>query len=202
MWIINPRLPPSADTGSNSSGTRRSSSNTTFSCLTSLMHGPLPGGSFQLTYCGSSDARPNRMGIATFIFLPEKEKEKIPKYPFSEARTRLERPEWWVMEAVRLKVSRYIYCHRQSVSVIGDSLSRLDGKKIWKHYERTLPWEGSGGVRCDRGSQSFWRDKKRNNGVRQTCYLDMSSIVTCFPCKEPYMKLCGVRQRSCVDRSL
>lgn len=40
------------------------------------------------------------------------------------------------MEAVRLKVSRYIYCHRQSVSVIGDSLSRLDGKKIWKHYAR------------------------------------------------------------------
>lgn len=75
MWIINPRLPPSADTGSNSSGTRRSSSNTTFSCLTSLMHGPLPGGSFQLTYCGSSDARPNRMGIATFIFLPEKKKK-------------------------------------------------------------------------------------------------------------------------------
>lgn len=102
------------------------------------------------------------------------------------------------MEAVRLKVSRYIYCHRQSVSVIGDSLSRLDGKKIWKHCERTFPWEGSGGVRCDRESQSFWRDKKRNNGVRQTCYLDMSSIVTCFLCKEPYMKLCGVRQRSCV----
>lgn len=77
------------------------------------------------------------------------------------------------MEAVRLKVSRYIYCHRQSVSVIGDSLSRLDGKKIWKHYVRTLPKEGSGGVRCDRGSQSFWRGKRRNNGVRQTCYLDM-----------------------------
>lgn len=59
------------------------------------------------------------------LYLPT----KIPRYPFSEAQTGLERPEWWVMEAVRLKVSRYIYCHRQSVSVIGDSLSPLDGKK-------------------------------------------------------------------------
>lgn len=89
--------------------------------------------------------------------LPEDRKnKKILKYPFSETRARLQRPEWWVMEAVRLKVSRYIYCHQQSVSVIGDSLSRLDGKKIWKHYARTLPREGSGGVRCDRGAQNFW----------------------------------------------
>lgn len=35
------------------------------------------------------------------------------------------------MESVqmRLKVSRYIYCHQRSVSVIGDSLSPLDGNK-------------------------------------------------------------------------
>lgn len=59
------------------------------------------------------------------LYLPT----KIPRYPFSEAQTGLGSPEWWVMEAVRLKVSRYIYCHRQSVSVIGDSLSPLDGKK-------------------------------------------------------------------------
>lgn len=61
------------------------------------------------------------------------------------------------MEAVRLKVSRYIYCHRQSVSVIGDSLSRPDGEKIWKQYEETLPREGG----CDWGSHRFSRDEKR-----------------------------------------
>ena len=54
---------------------------------------------------------------------------KIPRYPFSALRNGLER--CWVMEAVqmRLKVSRYIYCHQRSVSVIGDSLSPLDGNK-------------------------------------------------------------------------
>lgn len=92
----------------------------------------------------------------------------------------------------------------QQIHLLSPAISQRNWRQfVSSWWEKNLealckdaPKGGSRGVRCDRGPQNFWRDKRRNNGVRQTCYLDMQSIVTCFPGKEPYKKLCGVRQRS------
>lgn len=103
-----------------------------------ILHSPVlhlsctasPGGSFPLTYCGSSNAQPNKTGILTFIFV---QNSKVSIFWGTE----------WTGEAGVLSDGGG-KAKSQQIHLLSPAISQRNWRqfvsswwqKIWKHYEK------------------------------------------------------------------